>query len=325
MIRRFLLLLCLWRKAMIMIYGFTSVRISSYASTKNVHYWNPIRFGSNNRMNSSNSNSNSNNSRRRRGGFVSVLKDEQGVENMFDVPSQSPLFEDVSTTGTSEERQLEKDVSFVFTSSSPSLVDLSDLSNDDDFNDYDLFEIDEDDSDEDEDMEWSFMDEDEEDDDDDGDVVIYMRDDDDMLTEREDRLYLTQAKVETCILVGCEDLSYKRSSATQKHDWEARHFNLDESLVEMRELIKTAGMTCIGEVTQRLNNPNPRTYVGTGKVKTIQDMASKMGCGTVVFDAELTPGQQKQLENAFNKKILQNDFLGSEQEVGSMDHLSFFI
>jgi GTP-binding protein HflX len=36
-------------------------------------------------------------------------------------------------------------------------------------------------------------------------------------------------------------------------------------------------------------------------------------CCTVVFDAELTPGQQKALENAFNKKVIENDFLGSKQ------------
>ena len=149
------------------------------------------------------------------------------------------------------------------------------------------------------------------------DVLNYARDEDYILTEREDRMYAYQEEREKehCILVGCENLSYKRTSGAKIAEWESQHFSLEESLTEMRELIKTAGMTCVGEVTQRLNNPNPRTYVGTGKVKEIDELANSIKCSTVVFDAELTPGQQKQLENAFNKKILQNDFLGSVQDV----------
>jgi hypothetical protein len=42
----------------------------------------------------------------------------------------------------------------------------------------------------------------------------------------------------------------------------------------------------------------------------------------VIFDAELSPGQQKALENAFNKEVIQNDFLGSEKAV-STDHYVF--
>ena len=76
-------------------------------------------------------------------------------------------------------------------------------------------------------------------------------------------------------------------------------FTLAESLVEMRELIKTAGMECVGEMTQRLQEINPKTYIGTGKVQETMELMEKNDCCTVVFDAELSPGQQKSLENAF--------------------------
>lgn len=143
----------------------------------------------------------------------------------------------------------------------------------------------------------------------------YLRDEEEMLTEREDRLYATtrnrQLTVETCILVGVDDISEER----QQHrtgGTTTTIFTMEESMKEMRELIKTAGMELKGEITQRLQEPNPRTYVGTGKLAETLEMAKLRDACTVVFDAELTPGQQKSLENAFNKNILQDDFLGSE-------------
>jgi GTP-binding protein HflX len=70
---------------------------------------------------------------------------------------------------------------------------------------------------------------------------------------------------------------------------------------------------------------NPKTYIGTGKVVEAQTLLGEINdqferegappCCTVVFDAELTPGQQKALENAFNKKVIENDFLGSDDAV----------
>lgn len=157
-------------------------------------------------------------------------------------------------------------------------------------------------------------------------------DEDRILTEREDRLFLTNnaKKIETCILVGVQDLSAVRRNKKEarKSNVDPDDFNLDfsleESMIEMRELIKTAGLELKGEITQRLQEINPRTYIGTGKVIEAQTLLGELNhkfeneglppCCTVVFDAELTPGQQKALENAFNKKVIENDFLGSEAD-----------
>jgi hypothetical protein len=127
---------------------------------------------------------------------------------------------------------------------------------------------------------------------------------------------------EKCILVGVEDLSAKRrdlkslkySGDSMKHPEETEvYFTLEQSMDEMKELISTAGMELAGIVTQRLNEVNPKTYIGTGKVREAQELLNQVGCSTVIFDAELSPGQQKSLDNIFNKKVIQNDFLGSEQ------------
>lgn len=167
-----------------------------------------------------------------------------------------------------------------------------------------------------------------------------------ILTDREDRLFQyinNTQKVESCILVGVEDLSAQRKAnkavrmqqqqqqgdlataeVSTTMDDIALSWTLEESMNEMRELIKTAGLNLEGEITQRLQEVNPRTYIGTGKVKEAQQLIDEINekleqrnegtCCTVVFDAELTPGQQKALENVFNRKVIDNDFLGSDNE-----------
>eukprot|EP00546_Thalassionema_frauenfeldii_P008196 CAMPEP_0178912472 /NCGR_PEP_ID=MMETSP0786-20121207/10284_1 /TAXON_ID=186022 /ORGANISM="Thalassionema frauenfeldii, Strain CCMP 1798" /LENGTH=600 /DNA_ID=CAMNT_0020585063 /DNA_START=139 /DNA_END=1941 /DNA_ORIENTATION=+ len=161
----------------------------------------------------------------------------------------------------------------------------------------------------------------------------YSRDDDDILTEQEDRLYVDekgiQRKIEKCILIGVEDLSArykgkKTESSANPEEWDI-YFTLEESMTEMRELIQTAGLDCVGEITQRLQEVNPRTYIGTGKVKEVEEEMKRHDCCTVVFDAELSPGQQKSLENAFNKNLLQNDFLVQEGEIKVVDRTALIL
>jgi hypothetical protein len=183
----------------------------------------------------------------------------------------------------------------------------------------------------------------EEEEDDDDDTIYtptkYSRDDDFILTEREDRLFMNEKGEqlelkEKCILVAVENVSALRksnrnmqkyndnmmmdidesNSSMNPEEWSV-YFTLEESMNEMKDLIRTCGMELVGEVTQRLNEVNPKTYIGTGKVKETLSLLDEMDSCTVVFDAELTPGQQKHLENAFNKKVIQNDFMGSEQIV----------
>jgi GTP-binding protein HflX len=109
-------------------------------------------------------------------------------------------------------------------------------------------------------------------------------------------------------------------------------------MVEMRELIKTSGMVLEGEIIQRLQEVNPKTYIGTGKVGEAQALLNSINeklerdgesstC-TVVFDAELTPGQQKALENAFNRKVIENDFLagaGDDDVVKVVDRTALIL
>jgi 50S ribosomal subunit-associated GTPase HflX len=187
-----------------------------------------------------------------------------------------------------------------------------------------------------------------------------------IIEDREERLFQhgnnNTRLAERCILVGVEDLSSTRkarkTSLRQKRREEDNNdsrddnnnddsnnnernnvvdddisltWTLEESMVEMRELIKTSGLVLEGEIIQRLQEINPKTYIGSGKVIECQSLLSAIndkleqqqatelvsssgGCCTVVFDAELTPGQQKALENAFNRKVIENDFLAGAED-----------
>ena len=168
------------------------------------------------------------------------------------------------------------------------------------------------------------------------DFSFYYRDEDDILTEREDRLYTDEngvrRKIEKCILVGVEDLAAQRKAKKAdlyydplSADADPPCFSLEESMIEMRELIRTAGMSLEGEIIQRQKEVNPKTYIGSGKVEEARKLMEEQECCTIVFDAELSPGQQKSLENIFNRNALQNDFLVQDQEIKVIDRTALIL
>ncbi len=81
-------------------------------------------------------------------------------------------------------------------------------------------------------------------------------------------------------------------------------FSLDESLDELAALAKTAGLDVVARTSQRLDHPSPATYVGKGKVEEIQLLKRESGAEVVVFDDELSPGQQRNLEEALGGLVL---------------------
>ena len=80
-------------------------------------------------------------------------------------------------------------------------------------------------------------------------------------------------------------------------------YSILESLEELGRLAETAGLEVVGYTYQLLDVPNPRTYVGTGKVAEIADAIQDTGAETVVFDDELSPGQMRNLEKALGENV----------------------
>ncbi|AWL79524.1 GTPase HflX [Capnocytophaga canimorsus] len=77
-----------------------------------------------------------------------------------------------------------------------------------------------------------------------------------------------------------------------------------EYLDELEFLTYTAGGEVLQRFTQKLDVPNPKTFIGTGKMEEVQQFVEENGVGTVIFDDELSPSQQKNIERILKAKIL---------------------
>ena len=78
---------------------------------------------------------------------------------------------------------------------------------------------------------------------------------------------------------------------------------LEDTLPELEYLANTAGAEVVASVTQRSDRLTP-TYVGKGKLEELQEVASRKQADVVIFDDELTPTQQRNLEEALQRKVI---------------------
>lgn len=79
---------------------------------------------------------------------------------------------------------------------------------------------------------------------------------------------------------------------------------LNEYLDELAFLTTTAGGEVVKRFTQKLKRPNPKTFLGTGKIEEIAYYVKDNDISTVIFDDELSPSQQKNLDKALGVKVL---------------------
>jgi GTP-binding protein HflX len=84
---------------------------------------------------------------------------------------------------------------------------------------------------------------------------------------------------------------------------------LNEYLDELEFLTFTAGGEVIKRFTQKMERPNPKTFVGTGKIDEINLFVKEHGVSTLVFDDELSPSQQKNISKIIDCKILDRTHL----------------
>ena len=75
-------------------------------------------------------------------------------------------------------------------------------------------------------------------------------------------------------------------------------------LEELKELLRTAGVATVGELTQKRDTVHPNTYLGSGKVDELKALLKQADANVVVADDELTPRQQRNLEAALDIPVL---------------------
>jgi GTP-binding protein HflX len=81
--------------------------------------------------------------------------------------------------------------------------------------------------------------------------------------------------------------------------------SLEDSLAELALLAETAGVDVVGNLTQKLNRPHVETYIGPGKVEELKALAEETLADVIIFDDELSPRHQRELEKALiNIRVL---------------------
>ena len=110
----------------------------------------------------------------------------------------------------------------------------------------------------------------------------------------------TKEKTNRAVLVGLSAHSLTREeNATE------------ESMEELKDLLETAGGQSVGMVLQQKDSPDPRTFIGQGKVDEVRQLVRTMGADMVIFDNALSPSQQR--------------VLGEELKVGVLDRSALIL
>lgn len=78
----------------------------------------------------------------------------------------------------------------------------------------------------------------------------------------------------------------------------------EDSLLELAELVKTAGAQVVGTAIQNRDSIHPGTYVGTGKLQEIRQMIIDFGATGIVCDDELSPAQIRNIEDVLDTKVM---------------------
>ena len=74
---------------------------------------------------------------------------------------------------------------------------------------------------------------------------------------------------------------------------------LGDSLAELSLLAETGGLEVVGQATQKLNHPNPQTFIGPGKVEEVKALVEDLDAEVLLFDEELSPRHLRELERIF--------------------------
>lgn len=107
---------------------------------------------------------------------------------------------------------------------------------------------------------------------------------------------VTETKTETSVLVGL--ITRHESEETVK-----------DYLDELAFLARTAGVETQKSFVQKLDSPDPRTFIGKGKVEEVKEFVEENEIDVVIFDDDLSPSQMRNLERIFKKKIYDRSLL----------------
>jgi GTP-binding protein HflX len=105
---------------------------------------------------------------------------------------------------------------------------------------------------------------------------------------------------ETCVLVGL-DLRTRKPAPSESL---LESYTAQDSLAELAELADSAGAEVVGTMIQVRDHLDPATLIGSGKVEEVKGWAAQQDADFVLFDQNLSPSQQRNLEKALDCRVL---------------------
>ena len=95
-----------------------------------------------------------------------------------------------------------------------------------------------------------------------------------------------------------------RSKVQSRADGRESSFSAEDSIAEFRELAVSAGADVVGEVLQRRDRLDPATLIGRGKLEEITGAVAGSGADVVLFDHDLSPSQQRNIERELHARVI---------------------
>lgn len=90
---------------------------------------------------------------------------------------------------------------------------------------------------------------------------------------------------------------------------DSRERSTEESMDELEALLETAGGVCLGRILQNRHTPDPRTFIGDGKVQELKELIENENCTLAVFDNELSPSQMRALSGDLGVRVIDRSSL----------------
>jgi GTP-binding protein HflX len=134
-------------------------------------------------------------------------------------------------------------------------------------------------------------------------------------SEQEERAFLVGVEFRTrgrgagklgraAITPGAQAARDHAASGTSALPADSPDFSWEESLDELRSLATSAGAKIAGEFSQHRDRPEPATLIGKGKLEEIAGAAASVSADVILFDHDLTPSQQRNIERIVNTRVI---------------------
>jgi len=116
--------------------------------------------------------------------------------------------------------------------------------------------------------------------------------------------YIQTTKQDRTIETGAHGKHEHAYLVAVESDEQESLWSVEDSLSELKALASTAGADVVGTMIQRLRHPDVATYVGKGRAQELGDLEKQLGFELVIFDDELSPSQQRNLEKMLDARVI---------------------